>query len=90
VGNTIPPKPQNMKHQKFSTSSGQIEITSDSIVALREFAEDIKNSVGDGNELPNYISDMIFSIETMYQQYFDLSEDDWEIHEELHERDEIS
>jgi len=33
---------------------------------------------------------MIFSIETMYQQYFDLSEDDWEIHEELHERAEIS
>jgi len=78
-----------MKHQKFSTSSYQIEITSDSIVALREFAEDIKNSV-EGNDLPNYISDMIFSIETMYQQYFDLSEDDWEIHEELHERAEIS
>ena len=67
---------------KYSVKSGAIEITSSNIVALREFVEDINNSIE--GELPSYISDMFFSIETMYQQYFELSEDDFSIHKELH------
>lgn len=67
---------------KFSVKSGAIEITSSNIVALREFVEDINNSIE--GELPSYISDMFFSIEVMYQKYFELDEDDFSIHNELH------
>ena len=67
----------------FTVISGSITITSTNINALRELSEDIYNCIGDGNELPNYISDMLFEIDSMYRMYHDLPEDDYEYHPEL-------
>jgi hypothetical protein len=63
--------------------SGSIELSGD-INALRELVEDITSSIGDGNELPSYITDLFFSIESEYQKFHNLSEDDYEIHSEKH------
>lgn len=68
----------------FTTKSGSITISSNDIVSLRQMVEDITSQIGEGNELPNYITDIFFSIESMYQSHFNLREDDYEIHAELH------
>ena len=67
----------------FITKSGSITMSSTNIVELRKMVEDITNNIEDGNELPSYITDMFFSIQLMYQSYFNLSKDDYEIHKEL-------
>jgi hypothetical protein len=51
---------------------------------LREFVNDIQKVInGENIELPNYISDMFFTIESEYQAYHELDEHDYEYHPEL-------
>jgi hypothetical protein len=60
---------------------GNVSITGD-INSLRELVEDVKSSIGDGNELPSYLADVFYSIELAYQTFHGLSEHDYSYYPE--------
>jgi len=46
---------------------------------LKQYVEDVNEAVeGSGNELPNSITDMFYSIESEYQAYYGLHHDNWD------------
>jgi hypothetical protein len=70
-----------MSIQTFT--AGNVSITGD-INSLRELVEDIKSSIGDGNELPSHLTDVFYSIELAYQSFYGLPENDYSYYPENH------
>lgn len=61
----------------FTYYIGSIKIECDDINSLKDFVVNISNSVKEEVELPNYISDFVYGVESDYQQFHDLDQDDW-------------
>lgn len=64
---------------KFHYQIGPVSIQSEDIVALKNLAQQLKEM-----DLPKGFHDVIFAIDCDYQRWFELDEDDWNIHEEMH------
>jgi hypothetical protein len=62
---------------------GDVSISGD-LNSLRQMVEDLSSSVGDGNELPSYLTDFFFSIELAYQNFHGLSENDYGYYPDKH------
>jgi len=69
--------------EKQTFASGNVSISGD-INSLRELVEDISGSIGNGNELPSYVTDLFFSIQLAYQKFHGLSDDDYRYYPDKH------
>lgn len=55
------------------------EIGVNNINEMKDIVTEISEKIGDGEELSNKITDFFFSIDSAYQAYHDLHEDNWDI-----------
>ena len=45
---------------------------------LKDLVLDIQETIKEGNELPSYITDFFYSIESGYQAFYSLDQDNWD------------
>jgi len=45
---------------------------------LKDLVLDIQETIKEGNELPSYITDFFYSIESSYQAFYSLDQDNWD------------
>lgn len=64
----------------FTYRIGSINIISESINDLKEFAQELRElAKASGSDLPNNIGDACFGIEVDYQTQHELDQNNWEI-----------
>lgn len=68
-----------MASQKFTFFMGNTKITTTNINELKEQVCELAEKLAPGEEHSKHISDFIYDVESAYQQYHDLDEDNWDI-----------
>lgn len=69
---------ENAKQTEFSFYMGNTKVTTSNINELKEQVFELTEKL-EGAEYSKHISDFIYSVESAYQQFHDLDEDNWDI-----------
>lgn len=73
------PADENEKQTEFTFHLGNVKISTSNINELKEYVSEIAEKLAPGEEHSKHISDFIYDVESAYQQFHDLDEDNWDI-----------
>jgi hypothetical protein len=57
---------------------GNIQVSTNNINELKDIICEISDKLGKGEELSKHISDFIFDVESTYQSFHNLDQDNWD------------
>jgi hypothetical protein len=67
------------KQPTFTFHFGNVEVKTQNINELREYVEEIQTKKSPSEDYCKHISDFCFDVESEYQRFHDLDEDNWDI-----------